>query len=172
MPHGSSGGLGERIARKFSLLGEDCRVVVDHRAKSLDGVSWCEIAVRAAMKGGNDLCETRQGGQRKSSLFCHVVIELGLIEAAHDKCPLHDVAFAAKTKLAIGTLCYRDDFEIEPRRRAPIDAKLIEQSSSPPLECREIEKQIFDLAFDLVGARTSQKDRGSVGLDPVDPLRC
>src|SRR6516162_1902109 len=147
--------VGERIARKLSLsCGENCRVVVDHRAESLDGVPWRETAIRAAMKGSNDLCQTRHGEQRKPSLFRHVVIELGLIEAAHDKRPLHHVAFAAKTKLAIGTLCYRDDFEIELRRRAPIDAKLIEQGIPPPLECREIEKQIFDLAFDLVGARS------------------
>src|SRR5262249_27592641 len=150
--------FGNRLATQGVVVrSERRRVVLGHRTEHFDGGPWRESAVRAAMKGGNNLSQTRHRGQRKSPLFRHAIIELGLIEAPHDKRPFHRLATAVEMQFSMRISGYRNDFEIKARCDAAIDAKLIAQGVLAAFEGREIEKRIFDLAFNLVGTRASQK---------------
>ena len=58
-----------------------------------------EEAIRPAMKVGDDLREPRHGGQRQAPLLRHAVIELRLIEPAHDECPFVRLALRPEDEI-------------------------------------------------------------------------
>src|SRR6476659_7049819 len=95
--------------------GEGSRIVLEHRAKRLHGRLWCEISVRASVKGCNDLRQMWHGGQLEASFLGPAVIELGLVEAAHHQHPLHGIALSAEMKFALVILSDGNDLEIKLR---------------------------------------------------------
>ena len=94
-----------------------------------------------------------------------------MIESAHLQHPLDRPPLASQPKLAILSGSYRDNFEIKLRRGSPIDAKLVQAGRAPLFQRGEVEKRVFDRAFDLVGMVSRQENDGSVGLDALDGCR-
>ena len=119
------------------------------------------------MKVGDHLCEARHDIEGQAPLLRHAVVELRLIEPAHDECPFFGFALSSKEKIRVFTDSYRNDFEIKLRCGSSIEGQLVEERAMPFLERRKVKKRVFDRALDLVGAESGQKHHGSVGFDAV-----
>ena len=119
------------------------------------------------MKVGDHLCKLRHDRERQAPLLRHAVVELRLVEPAHDECPLNGVALASKAQSTAFGDNYRNHIEIKLTCGTSVDGKLVDERATPILERRKIEKRVFDGALDLVGVGSGQKNHGGVGFDAV-----
>ncbi len=153
---------GECIGGTGVLLAGKCRLVVlEHREQRRHACLRREEAIRPAMKVGDHLCKLRHDRERQAPLLRHAVVELRLVEPAHDECPLNGVALASKAKSTAFADNYRNHIEIKLTCGTSVDGKLVEERATPFLERRKVEKRVFDGALDLVG----------VGFRPEKPRR-
>ncbi len=108
-----AGKRARRLGRTQVLIpGEGGLIVFQHLMQG-DGAELVgEEPIRARMELGNGLPEGCHGAQGKPALRRHAVIDVGLVEAAHDKRPFDSGACPAETESAVRSIRYRHDLKI------------------------------------------------------------
>ena len=135
----------------IGIGGEFRLVVAQHLDERPHRLLRRQHAVGGSVERFDHRSQARHRGQGEPPFACHAVIQHRLVESVHAKHPFDWLPLAAKPEGAAFVESYRNDLKIKLRRRARIDAELVQACRVPPRQRRKVEKGVLDRPFHLVG---------------------